>query len=305
MQYRNWYFRGWRSRYGFQRSRHLSTDAQPPQPPILLIHGFGAAIDQWRDNVPALAESHMVYAIDLLGFGGSEKPVTHYSIALWVEQVFQFWQKFIGVPMVIVGNSIGALVAAIAASQHPEMAAGIITISLPDIDAFNAMVPKALQPLERAVKAIVAAIFVKPLFYLIRQPFVIRWVLKSIVYSDRRRVDAQLVEIIAKPAHDRQAADAFVALNRSLNAPNYSPNLPEALSKLQAPLLILWGKSDRLIPPSEGKRLLQFAPEASLIYLENVGHCAHDDAPDQVNQIILDWVAQTQLAVQSSYAVAP
>ena len=272
---------------------------------MLLIHGFGAAIDQWRDNVPALAESHMVYAIDLLGFGGSEKPVTRYSIALWVEQVFQFWQKFIGVPMVIVGNSIGALVAAIAASQHPEMAARIITISLPDIDAFNAMVPKALQPFERAVKAIVADIFVKPLFYLIRQPFVIRWVLKSIVYSDRRRVDAQLVEIIAKPAHDRQAADAFVALNRSLNAPNYSPNLPEALSKLQAPLLILWGKSDRLIPPSEGKRLLQFAPEASLIYLENVGHCAHDDAPDQVNQIILDWVAQTQLAVQSSYAVAP
>jgi len=305
MQYRNWYFRGWRSRYGFQRSRHLSTDTQPPQPPILLIHGFGAAIDQWRDNIPALAESHMVYAIDLLGFGGSEKPATRYSIALWVEQVFQFWQKFVGVPMVIVGNSIGALVAAIAASQHPEMAIGVITISLADIDAFNAMVPPALQPFERAVKAIVAAIFVKPLFYLIRQPFMIRWVLKNIIYSDRRRVDAQLVEIIAKPARDRQAADAFVALNRSLNAPNYSPNLPEALSKLQAPLLILWGKSDRLIPPSEGKRLLQFAPEASLIYLENVGHCAHDDAPDQVNQIILDWVAQTQLAVQSSYAVAP
>ncbi len=300
MQYRNWYFRGWRSRYGFQRSPHPHLG----QPPILLIHGFGAAIDQWRDNIPALAESHMVYAIDLLGFGGSEKPVTHYSITLWVEQVFQFWQKFIGVPMVIVGNSIGALVAAIAASQHPEMAAGIVTISLPDIDAFNAMVPKALQPLERAVKAIVAAIFVKPLFYLVRLPFVIRWVLKAIVYCDRRRVDAQLVEIIAKPARDRQAADAFVALNRSINALNYSPNLPEALSKLQAPLLILWGKSDRLIPPSEGKRLLQYAPEASLIYLENVGHCAHDDAPDQVNQIILDWVAQTQLAVQSTYSAS-
>ena len=95
MQYRNWYFRGWRSRYGFRRSPDHHSNYQPEQPPILLIHGFGAALDQWRDNIPVLAEQHTVYAIDLLGFGGSEKPDTRYSIALWVEQVFQFWQRFI------------------------------------------------------------------------------------------------------------------------------------------------------------------------------------------------------------------
>ncbi|PZU95432.1 MAG: alpha/beta hydrolase [Pseudanabaena sp.] len=287
MQYRDWYFRGWRSRYGFCRSRNSLSN----QPPILLIHGFGAALDQWRDNVPALAETHTVYAIDLLGFGGSEKPPTSYSIYLWVEQVLNFWQKFVGVPMVIVGNSIGALVAAIAASHHPEMAAGVVTISLPDIAAFNDLVPPALRPLERSVKAIVSALFVKPLFYLVRQPWVIRAVLKGIVYSDPDRVDRELVEIIAKPARDRKAAEAFLRLNRSINKPNYSPSLTEALSLLQAPLLILWGNCDRLIPPSEGKRLVQYAPNATLLYLEDAGHCAHDDRPERVNHEILDWIA--------------
>jgi haloalkane dehalogenase len=260
-------------------------------PPILLIHGFGAALDQWRDNIPTLAQDRTVYAIDLLGFGASEKPPTHYSIYLWVEQVVEFWRKFIGVPMVIIGNSIGALVAAIAASQYPEIAAGVVTISLPDIDAFQAIVPKALQPIERTTKAIVSALLVKPIFYFVRQPWVIRAVLRGIVYSNRHRVDTQLVDIIAKPARDRQAAEAFLRLNRSLNLPNYSPNLVEALRNLQAPLLILWGKSDRLIPPSEGKRLVQYAANATLVYLDGLGHCAHDDDPPRVNQEILDWVS--------------
>jgi pimeloyl-ACP methyl ester carboxylesterase len=287
MQYRDWYFRGWRSHYGFRRSQN----ADLTKPPILLIHGFGAAIDHWRGNIPALAENHTVYAIDLLGFGNSEKPPTRYSIHLWVEQVFHFWQKFIKVPMVIIGNSIGSLVAAIAASHHPEIASGVVVISLPDIEAFNNMVPKALQPIERTVKAIVSAVLVKPLFHLIRQPFMIRIVLKWIVYCDRSRVDAELVEIIAKPARDRQAAEAFLRLNRSINQPNYSPSLTEALEQLQAPLLILWGSCDRLIPPSEGKRLVKYAPEATLMYLEGMGHCAHDENPERVNHEILTWLA--------------
>lgn len=286
MEYHDWNFRGWRSHYGVCRS----PNPENTKPPILLIHGFGAAIDHWRDNIPALAENYTVYAIDLLGFGKSEKPSTNYSIYLWVDQVLEFWQKFINVPMVIIGNSIGALVATIAASQHPEIASALVTISLPDVQAFNDLVPKFLQPIERAVKAIVSAILAKPLFYFVRQPCVIRFVLKSFVYSDRRRVDDHLVRIIAKPARDRQAAEAFVRLNRSINQPNYSPSLTQALEKLQVPLLILWGTCDRLIPPSEGKRLVKYAPDATLIYLDGLGHCAHDDDPERVNREILNWL---------------
>ncbi|MFN5660012.1 MAG: alpha/beta fold hydrolase, partial [Pseudanabaena sp.] len=151
LEYGDWDFKGWRSHYGVRQAQNADTN----KPPILLIHGFGAAMDQWRDNIPALAAEHTVYTIDLLGFGASEKPPTDYSIYLWVEQVLNFWQKFVGTPMIIVGNSIGALVATIAASNHPEIAEGVVTISLPDIEAFQALVPKWLQPLERAVKAIV------------------------------------------------------------------------------------------------------------------------------------------------------
>jgi pimeloyl-ACP methyl ester carboxylesterase len=51
--------------------------------PLLLIHGFGASIDHWRKNIPVLAAGgYQVYAIDLLGFGGSDKAPIDYSMDL-------------------------------------------------------------------------------------------------------------------------------------------------------------------------------------------------------------------------------
>ncbi len=82
---RDWVWRGWRIRYTYQRS--LSPNATP----VLLIHGFGASIGHWRHNLPALTENHTIYALDLLGFGGSTKAATTYKIDLWVDLVYEFW----------------------------------------------------------------------------------------------------------------------------------------------------------------------------------------------------------------------
>ncbi|MEE3716486.1 alpha/beta fold hydrolase [Tumidithrix elongata RA019] len=287
LRYRDWVWRGWQTRYTFQRAEVLT----PHTVPILLLHGFGASGDHWRNNMPTLAQHHSVYALDLVGFGASEKPPTDYSIYLWVEQVADFWQTFINRPTILVGNSIGSLVAAIAAHTHPEIAKGVVTISLPDIEALQAMVPKPVRPIKSALEAFASAIFAKPMFQIIRQPSVIRFVLGQIAYRDRTHIDDELVEIIAKPARDPQAAEAFVRLGQSLNRPGYSPSLTQALTELEIPILMLWGTQDKAIPPSEGARLVQYSNFAHLVYLDDMGHCAHDEAPERVNQEILTWIA--------------
>ncbi|NJM78122.1 MAG: alpha/beta fold hydrolase, partial [Acaryochloridaceae cyanobacterium RU_4_10] len=74
--------------------------------PLLLIHGFGATHAHWRKNIPALAEQgYRVYAIDLLGFGASEKPALDYSLELWETLVRDFWHSQINQPAIVVGNS--------------------------------------------------------------------------------------------------------------------------------------------------------------------------------------------------------
>jgi pimeloyl-ACP methyl ester carboxylesterase len=57
------------------------------KPPLLLIHGFGASVYHWRYNIPALSEKYHVYALDLLGFGLSDKPVQDYPAEVWKDQV--------------------------------------------------------------------------------------------------------------------------------------------------------------------------------------------------------------------------
>lgn len=237
-----------------------------------------------------LSQRHMVYALDLVGFGGSEKPPASYSISLWVEQIFEFWRTFVNQPAVIVGNSVGALISVIAAHAHPEMTVGVVAISLPDIDALEAMVPKPVRPIKRSLESIVLRLCLKPMFYFLARPKTIESVLKNFVYCDRSNVDPELVQIIVEPTLEKKAVTAFLHLSLSLNRPGYSPSLTRALQELQVPLLILWGAKDKAIPPTEGARLVKLAANARLIQLPDRGHCPHDEDPTRVNREILGWL---------------
>lgn len=73
-------------------------------PPIVLIHGFGASAFHWRYNIPELAKTHTVYAMDLLGFGWSEKALIEYDALLWRDQVADFVKEVVGKPAVLAGN---------------------------------------------------------------------------------------------------------------------------------------------------------------------------------------------------------
>ncbi|KAJ7292314.1 hypothetical protein O6H91_Y286100 [Diphasiastrum complanatum] len=83
-------------------------------PALILIHGFGANCDHWRKNIPVLARSHRVYAIDLLGYGFSDKPSPHdwppnslYTFETWARQILQFCAEVVKSRAFFICNSIG------------------------------------------------------------------------------------------------------------------------------------------------------------------------------------------------------
>jgi pimeloyl-ACP methyl ester carboxylesterase len=285
---RDWVWRGWQTRYTYIRSDRDSK----LNPPLIFLHGFGACIEHWRNNLPILSQDRRVYALDLLGFGASRKSDTEYSVYLWVEQVYDFWRIFIGEPVILVGNSLGSLVCMTAAAVHPDMVKGIAIENVPDVSLTQENVPKLARAIENAFAS---PLLLKTIFRIIRQPQVIRRAL-GLAYENKKLIDDELTEIIAAPATDEGSAEVFTALFKAVRKPNYAPSTKTILPKLSIPILLIWGASDRVVSPTLAPIFAAMNDRIQLVELENVGHCPHDESPEVFNRVILDWL-QTHFSI--------
>ena len=283
---RDWVWRGWQTRYTYVRS------LQKTSTPLILLHGFGTSIGHWRNNLTVLGASHTVYALDMLGFGASEKPAINYNVELWVEQVYDFWRTFINTPVVLVGNSTGSLVTLTLAATYPEMVAGIAMLSLPDLSVREEAVPKFLRPIVSNLESLVASkLLFKTVFRVVNRPGIVKkWA--AMAYSNPAAVTDELVDILLAPAQDRGSANAFAGILKAMVGAGFAPRVRNVLPSLKVPILLIWGQQDRMVPHSFARQFADYNPQyAQLVSLENVGHCPHDECPDVVNQALLDWIS--------------
>jgi len=259
-------------------------------PPLILLHGFGAAIEHWRHNIPILSQNHRVYAVDLLGFGGSRKVQVPYTVNLWVEQIHDFWQTFINRPVVLVGNSIGSLVSMALGGKYPEMVAGLVMLSLPDVSRRREMIADWLLNIVTPIENFFTSPWLlKPIFYYLRRPQVLKkWT--GIAYEDKKAVSEELVQIIAAPTLDEGAAEAFISLAQAVNHPEYCPPAKLILPRLQIPILLCWGKQDRMVPVQLAPGFVSLNTRIKYVEFDRAGHCLQDECPDRFNPILLEWL---------------
>lgn len=273
-------------------------DERPPPPPLLLVHGFGASIPHWRRNIGVLSQYYPVYAIDLLGFGASDKPPGFaYTMEAWSQLLLDFITQVVHKPTVLIGNSVGSLACVIAASEPTNsLVKGLVLLNCSGGMNNKAVVDdwriKLLLPLLWLVdfllkqRGIATAIFER-----VKQRENLRNILLS-VYGNKSSVDDELVEIIKGPADDEGALDAFVSIVTGPPGPNPVKLIPN----ISVPVLVLWGDNDPFTPIDGPvgrffSSLPSQSPNINLFVLEGVGHCPHDDRPDLVHEKLLPWLA--------------
>jgi pimeloyl-ACP methyl ester carboxylesterase len=259
--------------------------------PLVLVHGFGAAIGHWRKNIPVLAAAgYRVYALDLLGFGGSEKPLLDYRVELWQDLLHDFCQAHIQAPVIWIGNSIGGLISLSMAADYPQLTHGVVLLNC--AGSLNHRPEDLNLPLRIMMKGfngLVSSAQVGPwVFNLVRKRQQIRRSLQQ-VYCDSTAITDELVELIYQPACDANAQKVFATI---LTAPP-GPRPSDLLPRVQAPLLVLWGEADPWTPVSAGKLFQDWAGEIPIQFqtIPNTGHCPHDERPDVVNPLITNWLA--------------
>ena len=286
---------------------HWRVLGNPLAQPLVLIHGFGASSDHWRKNAKDFSESGFcVYAIDLIGFGKSEQPslnkFKYLDNLFWSEQLTSFLQQIVlkknFKKAILIGNSLGGLVALTTLVNHPEIVQTIISAPLPD----PSLLKKTSQIeniLIKSIKSKLITIFfyllpLEIIIPLISRTKIISYALNLAYYKDISS-DKDLKRIVSKPARKKTAAGALrsMCIGMSLRpAELTAPHLLKELSeKIKKPsILIIWGKEDKLIPLFIGKNLQKQYPWIKLLILKNSGHCPHDESPKDFNSAILNWM---------------
>ena len=260
--------------------------------PLVLVHGFGASMGHWRKNIPVLAAAgYQVFALDLLGFGGSDKPPLNYTVEVWVELLKDFCTAHIQEPAIFIGNSIGGLLCLMVVAEHPEVAAGGVLINSAGglshrPHELNPPLRIAMGAFNSLVRSRLAGGFV---FNRVRQKAQIRRTLYQ-VYRNREAVTDELVDLLYAPSCDPGAQQVFASI---LTAPP-GPSPVELLPKVKRPLLVIWGADDPWTPMTGAKiyeKARENGKDIQIVPIPGAGHCPHDEVPDVVNQQIVDWLA--------------
>jgi pimeloyl-ACP methyl ester carboxylesterase len=268
------------------------------KPKLLLIHGFGASAFHWRYNLPVLARDFHVFAIDLLGFGLSDKPIIDYHASVWRDQALDFIVEVMNAetrgPCVVAGNSLGGYTALYAASSDRATKENLISgcILLNGAGRFRptdgSAVPEKKQdsfwqPIASALQRLVINLS----FLYTKQPVRIAQVLRQVYPVNQANVNDELVESIRLPAQHPNAAEVFYRIITE-NGSGPGTFVDDLLSTLKVPLLLLWGMQDPWIRPGAADRIQQLYPTARRVEV-NAGHCPHDEAPEAVNAAIKDF----------------
>ncbi|MDB9311697.1 alpha/beta fold hydrolase [Spirulina sp. CS-785/01] len=286
---KTWQWRGFRICYQQQGETGV---------PVVLIHGFGASWGHWRKNIPALGEKTRCYALDLIGFGASEKPQPRekidYTFETWAQLVADFCREVVGGQAILVGNSIGCIVAMQTAVSHSDWVLGVVTLNF-SLRLLHNRKRKSLPWHQQVGTPILQKLLKQPwfgrsFFKMMARPPMVRNALKQ-AYTRSEAVTNELVDMLMKPASDVGAADVFVAFTTYSDGP-----LPEDLIPLlPCRLLILWGADDPWEPLELAQQFAHSPTVDRFIPLEGLGHCPQDEAPEVVNPILLEWIEQFQL----------
>jgi pimeloyl-ACP methyl ester carboxylesterase len=252
-------------------------------PPLLLIHGFGASTYTWRHVAPELAQTHRVIAVDLKGFGQSDKPLDErYSVFDQAELLAQLIVDKDLRDLTLVGHSFGGGIALLLALEANQRLEGRITrLVLLDSIAYPQNIPVFFRLLDMPL--------VSQLGVRMVPPSVQTRVALKIAYLDDSKIDPDEVEIYAAPLKTAAGKHAMIHSARQI-MPKDLAEIAERYSTIKLPTLILWCDHDRIVPLEVGLKLRRTLPNSTLRLIEDCGHMPQEEQPASTLKLIKGFI---------------
>ena len=241
-------------------------------PHLVLLHGSGQQAGAWADVAPALLDDRTVHVLDLPGHGDSEPVEGTLHMSYLVEGVEAYLASLDG-PAIVVGNSLGAWLATIAAHRHPETVARAVLVdggALLNVPAEGL----SLVPADReAARRVMAAV---------RDP------------ASPQLTDEELDELVTR-------SDGGATARMLQDVPGLMAHLLDGrLGEVVVPVEVVWGASDRLMPLDYARRMTAALPRARLTVIERCGHIPPAECPDRFLAVLEELLASPMPAARAA-----
>lgn len=252
-------------------------------PPLILLHGYAGAVWNWEHQIEPLGRRFTLFIPDLIGQGFSDKPRVAYTPAFYTGWLRGFLDT-VGVRRAaIVGHSMGGGLALSLSLCDPDRVDRLILISGFPQDVLNRIQSPYLKLFARLGSGLLFSLGYRLLG---RRAF--RKFIGGLV-RDRRLVTPAVIE---RAYHLRKDYGKARPLWSSLrHVADWENDYAPRLGSVRCPVQIIWGQQDRFIPCSAGQELHQAIPRSRLAVIPDAGHLPMWERPDEVNRLILDFLA--------------
>ncbi|MFA4917350.1 MAG: alpha/beta hydrolase [Syntrophales bacterium] len=246
---------------------------------IFLLHGLASSAYTWEKVIPYLTgQGYHVWALDMKGFGWSDKPEDAKYDTVTLMQEVNKWMEAMGLKdVVFVGNSLGGAIAVLMALEHPDKTERIVLID------------SAGYPIK---KPFIIRMAKMPLAGEITKLFFGRWVvertLEEVMFNDDKVTEEQ-IDAYYERMSTENALDAQVALARSIDFEAmsvYTRRIPEIKNRT----VIIWGENDEWIPLESGYKFRKDLSNSTLVILPECGHIPQEEKPELTAKSIIDFI---------------
>jgi len=244
--------------------------------PLILLHGGGTWLYSFRHNIASLSRNFSVYALDMPGHGYTEPLETRvdYNFDIICNSLTEFMDKMNIKKAHMAGHSWGGGWAVCFADRHSMRVDKLILIDSSGINHHERLMWEMMK---------------YPVIGEIMLWFRSRNAIKKglcACYYNTALVSSDMVDLIYTPLCKPHIRKAQLSYSRNINW----KETEAALSRIQSPTLVIWGKQDRYIHVKFAKRIQRKIPDARLVTIDNCGHSAHEECPEVVNSLILKFI---------------
>jgi pimeloyl-ACP methyl ester carboxylesterase len=279
-----------RRSFGGYETRVLELEGHGP--PLLLMHGYADSADTWRQVLDLLARvGQRAVAVDLPGFGAAEplarEPILP-QLDAFAADALRYAAGRPRQPVILAGNSLGGCICLRVAERHGERIAGVLAAAPAGLAMNRLLYVVQRDPVLRTLLALPTPVPAAVLRAAVARIYV------QLAFARPTAIDPKVVAGFTYHHRHRARVASYLDIAHRL-----IPELrdPFELTRIQVPVLLVWGDRDRLVYHRGAEALLRAVADSRLELWHDVGHCPQVEAPGRFAELLLGFISEPLAAV--------